>query len=89
MSKKALVTYLSERTGVNKNDVSAIIDSLPEAMAIQLKSNGRSQLPGVCIATIKKRPERQGRNPKTGEAMVIAAREVVSLKPAATLKQLV
>ena len=47
---------------------------------------GRFVWPGFGTFTVKKRAAREGRNPRTGETMKVAASKTVAFKPAPTLK---
>lgn len=58
-----------------------------QAVAIVLAEHGECRIPGVGVLKIVERAERKGRNPKTGEAIVIPARKALTFKPAAQLKR--
>lgn len=86
MSKKLLVDSLSEKTGLTKTDVTKIVDALPEVLQAQLDEGGRAVLHNVAIFTKKHVPARVGRNPASGEAMDIKAKDVIKIKPAGVMK---
>ncbi len=81
MNKKELIEELSQATGVSQSDATKVLNALPALLGSALLKESRVVIPGIGIATIKDRAERTGRNPQTGEPMVIAARKVVSIKP--------
>ena len=54
-----------------------------------LKKRDKIFLSGFGIFSVVKRKARKGRNPKTGEAIKIAARVIPKLKPAKAFKEAV
>ncbi len=83
LTKSQLLTALAENTGVVKKDVVAVMDELTSLIErhIKKRSAGQFMLPGLLkIRTIKKKATkaRKGRNPFTGEEIMIAS------KPAST-----
>ena len=96
-TKTQVATILSEITEVPKKDVSQVIDALGMLIQMDLGENGPQQftLPGVCKFNTKIRPAteaRPGRNPFTGEEIMIAAkpeRKVVKIRPLKNLKDAV
>ncbi len=83
LTKSQLLTALAENTGVAKKDVVDIMNELASLIErhIKKRSAGQFMLPGLLkIRTVKKKATkaRKGRNPFTGEEIMIAA------KPAST-----
>lgn len=70
-------------------DAEAVLKSLGKIVATELAFGGTVPLPGIGILEVKKRKARQGRNPRTGEAMTIPAHKVVRLRVAGSLKNAV
>lgn len=62
--------------------VTAVLDSVVAG----IKRDSKVQIIGFGTFEVKHRAARQGRNPKTGEAMQIAASKSVGFKPSAALK---
>lgn len=89
MNRKDLVEALAKKTGKSKADaeqaVSILFDSISEALA----SGDSVSLTGFGSFSISERSARQGRNPKTGETIQIAAKRTPAFKPGATLKKAV
>ncbi|MFN7182040.1 MAG: HU family DNA-binding protein [Planctomycetota bacterium] len=65
--------------------VNAVFDSLREA----IKKDKVVQLVGFGSFTVKRRKERKGRNPKTGETITIKAKNTVTFRASKELKNLV
>lgn len=96
MSKSQLVTALTESTGVSKQDVNAILNELGNLIErhVKKRSAGQFTLPGLLkIRTVKKKATkaRKGRNPFTGEEIMISAkpaRTSVKVMPLKALKEM-
>jgi nucleoid DNA-binding protein len=96
-TKTEVYAALADKTGLTKKQIGGVMDALAEYIKGQIgkKGPGIFQLPG--LLKIKKRvrppqPEREGRNPKTGEAMIIKAKPaktVVRVLPLKNLKEMV
>lgn len=65
-----------------RKSVTAVFDQIAGATA----KGQEVSIPGFGKFFVKDRPERQGRNPATGEAMTIAASKKVAFTPAKGLK---
>lgn len=81
MTKQEIISAIADKTGHTKVAVGEILEALPETLLGALKESGRVTIPGVGIASVKHRPARMGRNPQTGAAMEISARDAVVIKP--------
>lgn len=87
MNKAELIEAIAAETNLSKKDVDAIIRSFISTACNGLASKDSVQLVGFgTFATVDK-PEREGRNPATGESVEIAASTVVKLKAVAGLKE--
>lgn len=73
MTKTDLVNVVSTETELKKKDVEAVINATLGAIANALKEGDKVQLIGFGTFEVKETGEREGRNPKTGEAITIAA----------------
>ena len=67
-------------------DMEKIVDAVFREMGRAVSGEGRFAWPGFGTFTVKERAARQGRHPRTGEAMQVAASRTVAFKPAAALK---
>ncbi|MCL2656030.1 MAG: HU family DNA-binding protein [Betaproteobacteria bacterium] len=88
-TKKELIDTLSEQTGQAKNVTEAFIDALGPAVQGALAKGNEVVLPGLGKLSVKARAAKAGRNPKTGEAITIAARKVPAFSAAKVLKDAV
>ncbi len=88
-TKKELIDALSEQTGQAKNVTEAFIDALGPTVQGALAQGNEVVLPGLGKLTVKARAAKAGRNPKTGEPITIAARNVPAFSAAKVLKDAV
>jgi nucleoid DNA-binding protein len=87
MTKQQLIEKVAAKTELGKAQAEAAVDSVFETIAETLRSNERVDLRGFGSFTIKDRKERQGRNPRTGEAITIAAKRDANFKPGKELTE--
>lgn len=89
MTKQMLVNYIAEETGLTKADATRALDAAMSGIVEGLKSEGKVALTGFCTFATQHKEARQGRNPRTGEAVTIPARTAVTIKAGAKLKDAV
>ena len=73
-------------TGTSEAEAKAAIAAVFDQIASAAAEGEEVSIAGFGKFSVKDRPERQGRNPSTGEAMTIAASKKVSFTPAKGLK---
>lgn len=73
-------------TGTSEAEAKAAIAAVFEQIAGAAAKGEEVSIAGFGKFSVKDRPERQGRNPSTGETMTIAASKKVSFTPAKGLK---
>jgi len=76
MNKKELIGNIAETTGVAKKDVNSCIEAFFDEVKSSLKKGERVQLIGFGTFDTSKRAEKKGRNPKTGEEIIIPERTI-------------
>ena len=97
MSKSAIINELTQNTQLSKKQVSSVLDELGILIERHIKKRapGQFTLPGLVKIEVKKRPatkKREGRNPRTGEKMIIRAKpahRVVRIKPLKKMKDMI
>jgi nucleoid DNA-binding protein len=87
MTKQQLIEKVAAKTELKKSEVEVAVDSVLDLIAESLRSNERVDLRGFGSFVVKDRKERQGRNPRTGETITIAARRGASFKPGKELME--
>ncbi len=89
MTKTQLVAALADAMGSDKKTASAALDALAALVATEVAAGGAITLPGLGKVMCRARPERQVRNPATGETMTKAADKQVKFTIAKALKDVV
>ena len=89
MKKVELVEAVAEKVGLTKADATRTIDAVLETIKEALVKGDKVPLVGFGTFGVSKRAAREGRNPKTGETVHIAARNAVTFKPGSALKDAV
>ena len=87
MNKTDLINKVAEATEMTKKDASKSVEAVLEAIAGALREGEKVQLIGFGNFEVKDKPERKGRNPRTGEEMIIPARKSVSFKAGKQLRE--
>jgi DNA-binding protein HU-beta len=80
MTKTQLIDVVSVKTDRKKAEVEVVLESVLGAIAEALHENQRVDLRGFGSFVVKEKKERQGRNPRTGETITIAAKRNASFK---------
>jgi DNA-binding protein HU-beta len=80
MNKSELIERIAEKSGLSKADAGKALAGFTDTVTEALKDGNSIALVGFGTFSVSDRPERQGRNPATGEAMTIAAKRVVKFK---------
>ena len=89
MNKNELVTSMAEKTGMKKTEVEKVLKAFTDTVAAELKKGEKIQLVGFGTFEVAERPAREGRNPRTGETMKIAASKAPKFKAGKALKDAV
>ena len=82
MTKADIVARLSDKTGLEKGDVQAIIDGFMREVRVSLETGENVFLRGFGSFILKKRAQKTGRNISLNTTLVIPAHYVSSFKPA-------
>ena len=86
MNKTDLVNVVASETGLTKKDVDSVVSATLAAITAALKGGDKVQLIGFGTFEVKATAEREGRNPKTGEAIKIAAAKKPAFAASKVLK---
>ena len=73
MNKTQLVDVVAAKAGIKKKEAEAAVNAMTDAIAEALKAGDKVQLIGFGTFDVKETAAREGRNPKTGETITIAA----------------
>ncbi len=86
LTKAQLAEKLFERIGLNKRESKDMIDAFFDLVAASLISGSDVKLSGFGNFEIRSKAQRPGRNPRTGEAIAIEPRRVVTFHASQKLK---
>lgn len=86
MNTTELADAVASEHGLTKTQAKSIIDSVLKAISGAAVKGSEVSLPGFGKFKVQSRPAREGRNPRTGETMKIAASKKLSFQPAKAVK---
>lgn len=86
LTKAELADLLYEQVGLNKREAKDMVEAFFEEVRIALEAGDSVKLSGFGNFELRKKSERPGRNPKTGEEIPITARRVVTFHASQKLK---
>ena len=89
MNKTELVAAMAKEAELPKKDVEAALKAFIDVVSEELKKGGKIQLVGFGTFEVTERAAREGRNPQTGETMVIEASKAPKFKAGKALKDIV
>jgi integration host factor subunit alpha len=89
LTKAELADMLFERLGLNKRESKDMVDDFFEEIRTALERGDEVKLSSFGIFQLRDKAQRPGRNPKTGEAIPIKARRVVTFHASQKLKAMV
>jgi len=89
LTKAELAELLFERLGLNKRESKDMVEAFFDLIHTTLAEGGDVKMSGFGNFTIRRKAPRPGRNPRTGEAIPIKARNVVTFHASHKLKGIV
>ena len=89
MNRTELVAAMAEKTQLSKKDAEAALKAFVDVVSEEMKKGEKVQLVGFGTFEVSERAAREGRNPRTGETMTIAASKTPKFKAGKALKDLV
>lgn len=87
MNKGDLINKIAESANLTKAQATEALEATLGAISETLKNGDKASLIGFGTFSVSERPARTGRNPKTGAAIQIAAKNVVKFKPGKVLTE--
>ena len=89
MNKSELIAAVAEQAGLSKKDAEKAVNAVVSAVTDALVEGDKVQLVGFGTFEVRAREARTGKNPRTGEAIKIAASKVPAFKAGKALKDAV
>ena len=87
MIKSELVIRLAQKTGLSKADAKKALDIIFDEITAALTEGNRVELRNFGILSLRTRKPRTGRNPKTGETVLIHQKQVPFFKAGKAVKK--
>jgi integration host factor subunit alpha len=87
LTKAVLTERLCKALGFSKVETQAFIETFFDVIAQTLQSGENVKLSGFGNFVLLNKEDRQGRNPKTGDSVLIQARRVVTFRAGNKLKK--
>ena len=89
LTKEHLVTALAEANGYSRNQAVELAETLIELIKSKLAAGEDVLISGFGKFCVKEKRERRGRNPATGENIMLEARRVVTFKWSGQLRKII
>jgi DNA-binding protein HU-beta len=89
LTKKDLIALVAKKANLTNKASREAVDGMLNGIRDSLKRGEKVVITGFGTFSIRKRGERAGRNPKTGEKITLAARKAPGFTPGKTLKKAV
>ena len=87
MTKKEIVKTISDETGLNQQQIKAIVQKTFDAIVTTLVDEGRIELRNFGVFQVRTRAARKARNPRTGRQVEVPEKFVVTFKPGKIMEQ--
>ena len=87
LTKIEMINSISDQIGYTKNQASEIVEILLELMKSSLESGDDVLISGFGKFQVKEKKERKGRNPATGNDMMLKPRKVVTFRCSGNLRK--
>ena len=87
LTRAQLADALFDQLGLNKREAKDFIDAFFELVVAELAQGKSVKISGFGNFEVHTKTARPGRNPQTGEPVVISARKVVTFRASSSLRQ--
>src|SRR5688572_8092913 len=86
MTKADIATSIHQQAGVSETEAAGLLDRILELLRSTLRQGEPIIITGFGKFTVRKKEPRNGRNPRTGEAIIVPGHNVVTFRPSALWK---
>ena len=87
MNKLELISALKTAANISKADAAQVVEAFFDRMADALAQGERVEIRGLCSFYVKSYKSYTGRNPKTGDQVLIQPKRLPFFKPGKELKE--
>ncbi|MCH7645062.1 MAG: integration host factor subunit alpha [Myxococcales bacterium] len=88
MTKADIVEQIYEQVGFSKKESAELVEKVFEAIKATLAEGEKVKISGFGNFVVRRKNSRKGRNPQTGQEILLEARKVLTFKPSLVLKNL-
>ena len=89
MTKAELVDEVGREAALTRKHSEVIVDAVFSSIVEALQRGDKIELRGFGSFRVRRRRSRSGRNPKTGQGVLVPAKAVPSFKPGKELRELI
>jgi len=86
VTKAEIASIVHDRVGLSKKESGLIVDNVLDTIRQAMSKGDSVKISGFGNFMVRSKNERRGRNPKTGEEIMITARSVVTFRASHLLK---
>lgn len=86
MTKADIAERIQQKLSCNKNESFELVELALEVLKEAIIKEGQVKISGFGNFVVRKKADRTGRNPQTGEAITISSRSVLTFKPSTMLR---
>jgi len=87
MTKAEIIDRTYEKVGFSKKEATDVVEATFDIIKNHLEKGEKVKISGFGNFIVNSKSPRKGRNPQTGEEIIIAGRKVLTFKPSQILKQ--
>jgi integration host factor subunit alpha len=86
MTKADIVEKIYDKVGFSKKESAELVEMVFDIIKSTLEKGDKIKLAGFGNFVVKEKADRRGRNPQTGDEIIISARKILTFKPSQVLK---
>lgn len=87
VTRKELTLSVTEKLGVSQRNAAEIVDTVFATLKSTLVNGESIKLVQFGTLNVRDKTSRRGRNPKTGESMIISKRQMITFRPSRQLRE--
>lgn len=88
MTKSEFTALLARKNGLQLHQAERLLNAILDSIEDALARDGRIAIPALGIFDVRSSPERQARNPASGERILVPESRVPRFRPASSLRNL-
>ena len=89
LTKTALVEQVADDADLTRKHAQVVVETVLDSVVEALRRGEKVEIRGFGSFRLRRRGPRRGRNPRTGDPVDVASKQVAYLKPARELKELI